>query len=83
MGGAGIGYPSKIGMRITGGVIEVWYANGGAWTNPFTVTDGTYRGNFYAGIGVEDPTAGGLSFTCFGGGRPHRTQIYRVLPALT
>jgi len=80
--GSGGGYPDKLGLRINGGEVECWAEFGGVWAMQCSASDGAYRGNFYLGIGIEDPTAGGLSFPCFGGGKPHRTQIYRILPAI-
>lgn len=78
------GSPRKIGMRINGPVIEAWSAPlVGAWSLITSVTDTTYRGQFYAGFGIEDPTGGGVTISCVGGGVPNRTQIYRVVPGLT
>lgn len=78
------GYPSAIGMRIHDGVIEAWGAFGdpfdqNAWSIFCQASDNTYTGPFYIGLAIEDPTSGGLGFTCFGGGTPHRTQFFRWL----
>lgn len=89
IGGAGdTGYPSGIGIRITGSQVQAWMAYGDpydplAWIMTAEATDNAHRGCFYASIGIEDPTGGGLGFGCFGGGPLHRTQFYRWLPALT
>ena len=64
---------------VDGDNIEGWARYAGVWALQCSVVDTTYRGNFYLGIGIEDPTAGGLSLPCFGGGRKNRTQIYRIL----
>ena len=63
----GSAYPEKIGMRITNGTVEGWVQITGVWSQILTLTDSTYRGTFYGGIGVEDPTGGGLAIPCFGG----------------
>jgi hypothetical protein len=81
--GAG-GYPNGLGLRINGSEVEVWGAYGDpldptSWTLICSSTDTTYRGRFYAGRGIEDPTAGGLGIGCFGAGIPRRTQFFRWL----
>lgn len=72
-------YPSSIGIRINGGNVEAWWEGGGGWTLGFTVADNAYRGGFYATLGIEDPTGGGLNFSCFGGGAANRSQFFRWL----
>ena len=76
---SGGGYPDRLGLRINGTAVEVWAAYGGVWALQLSFTDTTYRGGFYLSIGTEDPTGGGLSISCFGGGRKNRTQIFRWL----
>ncbi len=80
---SGGGYPERLGLRIDGDNIEGWARYAGVWSLQCTVVDTTYRGNFYLGIGIEDPTGGGLSMPCFGGGRKNRTQIYRILQGIS
>jgi hypothetical protein len=84
IGGAGGGYPERLGLRwYTGGLIEAWGMYGGVWGLQATTSDPTYAPPFYMGIGIEDPTSGtfapSLAITCFGGGAKNRTQIYRWL----
>ena len=75
-------YPEMIGLRINGDAVEFWAMITGTWALYLTVNDTTYRGAFYLVIGTEDPTGGGLSISCFGGGVKNRTQIYRVIRGL-
>lgn len=70
-------------LRINGPYVEGWRTDDGVnWYKALSVLDTTYRGSFYLVLGIEDPTAGGLGWNCFGGGIKLRTQIYRVLPTL-
>lgn len=78
-GAGGVGSPGIMGMRINGDFVEAWTHNSGEWELAFAVFDPTYRGTFYATFGLEDPTAGGLSFDCVGGGTPHFAQFFRWL----
>jgi hypothetical protein len=76
--GVGGGYPQKMGLRIDGDQVEAWIEDSVlGWVLATSATDTTYRGTFWAGIGVEDPTGGGLSFPCFGAGVPNRPQFFR------
>lgn len=84
IGGSSIVYPPGIGLRINGTQIEAWYSTGDPldpndWALSHSVTDPTHRGNFRIGIAVEDPTAGGLGFSCFGGGKPPSAEFIRWL----
>lgn len=87
--GTGGGYSSALMLRINGNDIEAWavpypqdWEDPDNWVLRTSIPDITYRGPFYIGMGIEDPTNGGLSWLAFGGGKPHRTQIYRILKAL-
>lgn len=77
--GATLSYPEQIGIRINGTEVECWGMDAGVWSLKCSATDTDYRGQFYSGLGIEDPTGGGLAFTCFGAGTRQRTQIYRIL----
>jgi hypothetical protein len=83
----GAGYPSMMLLRRTSeGNIEGWSSDddGANWTMRIQVPDvAPWGGRLYMALGIEDPTGGGLNFGCFGGGIPHRTQIYRILKALS
>jgi len=82
IGGLGsVGYPPLIGMSLTPSNVNVWIDTGAGWppTPTLSIADNTYRGAMYAGIGLEDPTSGGLYFSCFGGGQPNRPQFFRWL----
>jgi hypothetical protein len=87
IGGSGGGYPTGLGIGINGGNVECWASYGDpfnptTWALQCSATDGAYRGKFYGGIAIEDPTSGApgsLSFGCFGGGVPTRTQFFRWL----
>lgn len=90
LGGSGESYCDGLMLRINGQRIEVWAYNGAGdifddanWHLRCFSIDTSYRGPFYIGMGVEDPTTGGLGWTAFGGGIPNRTQIYRILPSLS
>jgi hypothetical protein len=73
------GFPQRIGIRIDGSSIQAWGMYGGVWSMRTSIADTTYRGFFHAFIGIEDPTGGGLSSSCFGAGYINRTQIYRII----
>jgi hypothetical protein len=79
IGGASAGFPDKLGIRIDGNDIQAWGEYGGVWSLEASVSDTTHRGMFYLALGIEDPTGGGLSISCVGGGIPNRTQIYRLV----
>ncbi len=72
-------YYERIGIRINGNDVEAWGYIGGTWTLQCSITDTTFRGTMYGGLGIEDPTGGGLTFSCFGAGGKNRTQIYRII----
>lgn len=80
---AGGGYPSGLGMRINGDVVEAWAAYGDPhnpanWSMVCSGTDTFYRGQFYIGIGIEQESGTDqLGFSCFGGGAPTRSQFFR------
>lgn len=83
-------YTNALMLRTNGPYVEVWandtdqtFDDPSKWYLRIQATDGTYRGPFYIGMGIEDPTGGGLGWDAIGGGIPHRTQIYRILSALT
>jgi hypothetical protein len=73
----GGGYPQRLGLRIDGNNVECWGYNAGAWSLKCSIADTTHRGSFYPSLGIEDPTGGGLAFSCFGGGRKNFSQIIR------
>lgn len=80
------GYASAMMLRINGDDVEAWRVDNGDdpdnpanWYMACSVTDTTYRGPYYVGMAIEDPSAGGLSFTAIGGGKPIKTQIYRYV----
>lgn len=75
----GADYPERLGLRIDGANVECWSSLGGVWALRCSAVDNTHRGGFYLSIGIEDPTAGGLSMPCFGGGVRNRSQIFRLL----
>lgn len=83
IGGVNLGgaYPSMMGVRINGPDVEAWYRTTGDWTFGFAVADSTYRGWFNAGIGVEDPTGGGLAFPCFGAGTENDPEFLLWMPS--
>lgn len=77
---AAVGYPERIGLKINGADIEGWGMYAGVWTLMCSAPGNTaYRGKFYLGLGIEDPTGGDLGFACLGGGVPRRTQFFRWL----
>lgn len=80
------GYPDKMALVIDGDNIQGWAtfaAFPDTWVLMCDADDTTYRGAFYAGLGIEDPTSGSttpsLSFDCFGFGIPNRQQFFRWL----
>lgn len=81
---AGSFYPGYLLLRINGADIEAWAAD----TDPQNLAlqcsapDPNYRGPFHIGMGIEDPTVGGLAWTAFGGGVKRRTQFYRWVKGL-
>lgn len=75
----GVGYPDGMGLKINGNEVEAWTEVAGVWSLIFSVTDTPGTGPFYLGLGLEDPTTGGLSFSCFGGGTRKRSQFFRWL----
>jgi len=78
---SGTAAPAAMMLRIDGDLIQTWRATDGTfqtWEKMVEVSDTTYRGEFYVGLGIEDPTAGGLSWLAFGGGKKtFIPQIYR------
>ena len=73
-------YSTGILLQTKGDVVEAWGINSGVWTLRCSANDPTFRGPFYIGMAIEDPTNGGLGFTAFGGGvTSSRPQIYRIL----
>lgn len=74
-------YPERLGIRITDTDVEAWAYSAGTWQLVLTMADQTYRGKFYAVLGIEHPTGPGsdLTMSCFGGGVPRRTQFFRWL----
>ena len=74
-----VGFPEMIGIRIIGAVIEAWGMYGGVWSLMATATDSNHQGWFYPGIGIEDPTGGGLSIPCFGAGIESDPEFIRWL----
>lgn len=74
------GYPTTMLLRINGDNVEALasYDSGATWSLMGYITDTNHRGgDWHIGLGIEDPTGGGLSFSCFGGGVPRRTQFFR------
>lgn len=81
---SGASYANGLMLRINGSAVEAWGCDFGDnelvpsnWYLRCSVNDTTYRGPYYLGIGIEDPTNGGLSFVGVGGGIPLRKQIFR------
>ena len=74
-----MGFPMRLGLRISGSRIETWVDHGAGWVADIFAVDTTYRGTFYIGCGIEDPSGGGVTFNCFGGGRPSVSQFFRWL----
>lgn len=73
-------HPDKLGLRITPTEVQAWGYYSGVWTLVSTAADMNYRGTFYAALGTEEQ--GGLeevSFSCFNGGIPNRSQFFRWL----
>lgn len=75
------GFPDIMMMRLTPTNVEGWasFDNGANWSLMVSVADANFRTNLHMSLQVEDPTNGGLYFSCFGGGVPHRTQFFRWL----
>lgn len=80
------GYASALELRINGDDVECWACDFGHspgvpsnWYLRCSVTDTTYRGPFYVGMAIEDPSNGGLAWKGIGGGKRKRQQIYRYV----
>lgn len=79
LGSVTTGYPEALALVIDDTHVQAWQFTGGAWVLSVDVVSTTFRGIFYGGIAIEDPTGGGLDFTCFGVGVPNRQQFFRWL----
>jgi len=73
---------NRYGLAIRGDTIEAWARHAGTWVLEVSVVDTTFRGGtWYGGLGCEDPTNGGVFWTCFGAGIDEdMSQIYRRVP---
>lgn len=67
--------------RHGAGILDGYWSgdNGANWTRVWSATDITYSGAMYLAICAEDPSFGGVGWTCFGGGPlgVNRTQFFR------
>ena len=68
-------------LRRNGGDVEGWFSSDNAanFSLVASITDSTYTGAFYVGLGIRDVSGSQInSWDVIGGGvRRHRTQIYR------
>ncbi|HEY3278514.1 MAG TPA: hypothetical protein VGJ94_17995 [Syntrophorhabdaceae bacterium] len=55
----------RIGARMVGNKLTLWYDNGTGWTDLLTVTDNRYKGTGYVGADVQGTTG---AIDDFGGG---------------
>lgn len=81
-----IAYPARMALVIDGDAVQGWCSFDpfpDIWQLICQTNDTTYRGAFFAGLGLEDPTSGSstpsLGFDCFGLGVPNRQQFFRWL----
>lgn len=80
-------HPNRLGLRITPTEVQAWgfyIGDTPEWQLISVEADSEHRGPMWCALETEEQ--GGLnevSFQCFAGGVPNRTQIYRVVKGLS